>query len=236
MANTIPVKPCIRCGSQDRLKPRAGKSVGPCRPCTQQYRQQWLTERAKRPCKRCGRLDWNESGNCRTCQTNAGQALAEAKQPCRNCGGKNRGPHGECRDCSRKNLVESRLARMDDPCNICGALEKTPSGVCLPCNRRRRREHPERFRALDAARRARVLNAGPSYTPDELRAQFEAQKGTCHWCHKKVGKRRSSWHADHVIPLTAGGTNDISNIVVSCARCNLQKNKQMPWEFAGRLF
>ena len=42
-------------------------------------------------------------------------------------------------------------------------------------------------------------------------------------------------HADHRLPLARGGTNEISNILPACARCNLRKHLMTEAEFRARL-
>ena len=41
----------------------------------------------------------------------------------------------------------------------------------------------------------------------------------CRYC----GRRVKSFHLDHVMPVSLGGTNDIDNLVVACSPCNLRK-------------
>lgn len=52
----------------------------------------------------------------------------------------------------------------------------------------------------------------------------------CHLCGKrwKLNQRsRSGWHIDHIIPNIGGGheTEEIENMKVACAKCNLGKGK-----------
>lgn len=59
----------------------------------------------------------------------------------------------------------------------------------------------------------------------------------CYWCDCKLNKNNT--HLDHYIPLSKGGEHTISNLVLSCSKCNLQKNAKDPYEFAltkGKLF
>ena len=52
----------------------------------------------------------------------------------------------------------------------------------------------------------------------------------------KIDKK--DYHIDHIMPLSKGGRHTISNLVVSCPTCNLQKNAKDPYQFAqerGRL-
>jgi 5-methylcytosine-specific restriction endonuclease McrA len=67
-------------------------------------------------------------------------------------------------------------------------------------------------------RRARVLHNGGIFTHDEWLALCEKYSHACLRCtkHKKLT-------ADHVVPLSKGGSNDITNIQPLCRTCNLQK-------------
>lgn len=108
---------------------------------------------------------------------------------------------------------------------------------CIPCYLERheehRKAHPEWTTAGAHARRARKLFNGGAFTGEDVKRQYSAQKGLCWWCGKKVGKK---YHADHIIPLAKGGSNDAGNICISCPKCNQRKGAKMPWEFNGRLF
>lgn len=73
------------------------------------------------------------------------------------------------------------------------------------------------------ARRARILGNSGTHTPQQLQEQLQRQKGKCYYCHTKLDK----WHADHVIPLVQGGSNDISNIVIACPSCNQRKQAKL---------
>jgi 5-methylcytosine-specific restriction endonuclease McrA len=79
-------------------------------------------------------------------------------------------------------------------------------------------------------RRARERAAGGSYTVQQLQQQVERQKARCYYCKVKLGK---VYHADHIVPLARGGTNDISNIVLACPTCNLRKGAKLPHEWDG---
>lgn len=81
-------------------------------------------------------------------------------------------------------------------------------------------------------RKIRMKGAGGTHTTEDIRRQYDSQKGRCWWCGKKVGKK---YHVDHNIPLARGGTNDPRNIVISCPKCNMSKGKKLPQEWIGRL-
>jgi len=60
---------------------------------------------------------------------------------------------------------------------------------------------------------------------------------SCYWCNRSLKGRKV--HIDHYVPLFRGGFHTISNLVVSCDKCNLTKNAKDPIVFAnsiGKLF
>lgn len=91
---------------------------------------------------------------------------------------------------------------------------------------------PLKFKVRNAETRARRKSVEGSFSKQDVLAAFDKQGGQCLYCDGVVNLDDSiSWHADHFIPLSRGGTNHPENIVVACAACNLQKHAQMPWEF-----
>jgi 5-methylcytosine-specific restriction endonuclease McrA len=95
-----------------------------------------------------------------------------------------------------------------------------------------REKNPEATRASRHRYRARKRAAEGTHSAEELKALFERQGGKCVYCRTKLGKR---YHADHIKPLSKGGSNWISNIQLSCAPCNLSKQAFDPITFAQRL-
>lgn len=53
----------------------------------------------------------------------------------------------------------------------------------------------------------------------------------CHYCGCNL--TRATIRADHVVPLSRGGYDKLSNCVASCEPCNQAKGNMMPDEFAG---
>lgn len=48
------------------------------------------------------------------------------------------------------------------------------------------------------------------------------------WC-TRCGATQGPFHADHIIPLSAGGTNDDDNYQLLCSSCNLDKSNKIDW-------
>lgn len=54
------------------------------------------------------------------------------------------------------------------------------------------------------------------------RVVFERDGGQCMKCGKKVTK--DEFHVDHIVPISKGGAEwDLSNLELSCPKCNIQK-------------
>lgn len=64
-------------------------------------------------------------------------------------------------------------------------------------------------------------------TPKVVKSIKEEQEGKCLWC----GRVLSSYHIDHIIPLSKGGSNLESNLCVCCPSCNLSKGSKLPGEW-----
>lgn len=81
-----------------------------------------------------------------------------------------------------------------------------------------RKQNPEAARAKGSRRRARKLNSEGSYTADEWKALCDYYGNKCLACGKP-----EKLTVDHVVPLSKGGRNDISNIQPLCKSCNSKK-------------
>ena len=123
------------------------------------------------------------------------------------------------------------------PCRKCGTSSWNKHGQCAAClreyNRRWQRENkdkvaakarrwvienPEKNAAKFHRYRTRKTQAGGSYTVGEWRALCKHQDGRCLACGKK-----KKLTADHVVPVSRGGSSDIDNIQGLCKSCNASK-------------
>ena len=62
------------------------------------------------------------------------------------------------------------------------------------------------------------------------RAIYAKSRGCCHYCTTPL-QLDGSWHVEHMLPRALGGADEISNLVASCAPCNLSKGDRTALEF-----
>jgi len=72
--------------------------------------------------------------------------------------------------------------------------------------------------ALSEAEYQRVVRVRRVVSAD-LRRQIIRRDGRCRYCGTTAGP----WEIDHRVPVSLGGTNRTSNLVLACAECNRKK-------------
>jgi 5-methylcytosine-specific restriction endonuclease McrA len=127
------------------------------------------------------------------------------------------------RDSHQEVLRKARADRYANP-EIAARLREN--------NRRWRINNIEKSKMYDKAKHAKRRDAVGEFSSSDIELMLRQQKEKCYWCGKPLN---GEYHVDHRIPLSKGGKNDPSNIVISCPHCNLSKGAKMPWEWIGRL-
>ena len=92
--------------------------------------------------------------------------------------------------------------------------------------------NPEGPRTRGRNYRAKLHAAEGSHTREQIQALYASQGGKCAYCGVSLKK---GYHADHIQPLSKGGSNWISNIALACGPCNNRKRATDPIAFARRL-
>lgn len=115
------------------------------------------------------------------------------------------------------------------PCPRCGAYEWRP---CIGKGERERKAfHTERHaKAANGALPTNAKDYKKVYGPEwaKTRAKVFALKGSqCIYCGDDAS------HVDHQTPKARGGSDDIDNLVPSCARCNISKGMMTAEEWRG---
>jgi HNH endonuclease len=61
-------------------------------------------------------------------------------------------------------------------------------------------------------------------TPAEIRAHvFERARGCCEYCQSQRDFSHDDFSVEHITPRSAGGTDDLENLAMSCQGCNNRK-------------
>lgn len=89
----------------------------------------------------------------------------------------------------------------------------------------------DRYRNYVRNRRAKVRGAIGSHTKEDVAEIARKQIMRCACCHEKL---LDDYHADHVMPLALGGSNDKLNLQALCPTCNKKKGAMHPIDFANR--
>ena len=121
--------------------------------------------------------------------------------------------------------------------------------LCRAKERRYRERHPEKIAEKNkkyreshreyfynkAKERKSILKSRSdgTVTKEELNALFKSQNGCCAYCGCDLNVYGK--HTDHVIPISKGGLNTISNIRWVCPTCNLSKGYKTEEEWTDRL-
>lgn len=67
-------------------------------------------------------------------------------------------------------------------------------------------------------------------------AELLANAEACSWCHRPISTALPVGHplkatADHYVPLSRGGTDDLGNLVPACSGCNNRRGNKTPEEW-----
>ncbi len=150
---------------------------------------------------------------------------------------------------------------MGEFCPSCGssARYKSAGNRCVPCHKQDVRTYQlrnpgvlraayKRYRATQKGRdsqffcsastnlrRRKGVDGGP--TAAQLRQLFQEQRGRCTYfgVTLDIYARDRSVQIDHKIPISRGGTNEISNLQWVCREANIMKMNRTDAEFRVRL-
>jgi len=92
--------------------------------------------------------------------------------------------------------------------------------------------NPEHVLANSRRRVARQKGAEGHHSGAEIRALLKQQKTRCAYCGASL---KIGYHVDHIVPLSRGGSNWITNIQLTCADCNHRKWAKDPLVWARQL-
>lgn len=101
-------------------------------------------------------------------------------------------------------------------------------------NNNYRKTHPEITKYHHQIRSARIRGLGKRLTINIIQRVYEdniKKYGTltCYLCLNPTPFKKD--HLEHKIPLSRGGTNDYSNLAISCEKCNYEKHNKTEEEY-----
>lgn len=206
-----------------------------------------MTAKDGKPCAKCGGSSWGVRNRCKTCAANRHREWVKnnperARELARESYARHREENNE-RDrrrwaenpelyrergrASRARNIErareyDRQRNRENPRRSREATLKwyrANKEHHLSVGQKWRKENPESNRALRARRRARINGNEGSYTGTEFKRLCSQYDNRCLAC----GRNDVPLTADHVVPVSCGGSNYIDNIQPLCQSCNSSK-------------
>ncbi len=104
-----------------------------------------------------------------------------------------------------------------------------------------RKNNPHKVKEIAHRRICQLSKIEGKHTAKQIRELFNKQQckcANCISCITLTPKMPNTLHLDHIMPISKGGTNNISNIQLLCKDCNLRKHAKDPFLWAqeqGRL-
>lgn len=177
----------------------------------------------------CGGIVIYARGMCRHCYE---RHIKADKPPC--ICGKQQHARGMCRSCYDKWLKENnpeyaerqkenrRRWYRNDPCRLKETNNKWVQNnrcVVREHHSRWKKMHPEQVAVDNHRRRVRVTKSLGVYTAEQWDKICNFYGNMCLRCGNNTNIT-----VDHVVPLSSGGTNSVSNLQPLCRSCNAKKH------------
>lgn len=101
------------------------------------------------------------------------------------------------------------------------------------------RDNPDKVRMYVRTsghrRRGAIEASERHFTGADVDRILKQQRGRCAY-YKRCGQGiRKGFHIDHIKPLSKGGSNEPSNIQLTCRSCNIRKSNRDPEEWAAHI-
>lgn len=206
------MRQCSKCGKEksatrEFFKVSLERITSRCRECAREYSRRWVRTNPDR--RRSYYQGWREK-NLERLKTK--DAERYAANPARK---KDQAVRWRLANSERKKLNHARWYRLNAvKVNVRSALW--------------RKANPDKFRAALENRRAQLRDMIGKHTGEDIRRIYQEQKGRCKYCSIEL---LGTFHVDHQIPISRGGTNWPNNLACACPKCNTKKNALTANEF-----
>ena len=206
----ISVKPCIKCGAQDRYVD------GACKPCKSESNAKWAKNNPEKHTNRV--IRWQKANhdkhteNVRKWREANPKKVADASRKWREAN-------------PEKEAANKRKWRKAN-------LERDAKS-----SRNWQKANPEKCKVMKQNRRAKKKGNGGKLSKDIAQRLLNLQNGRCS-CGCGASLKATGYHMDHIMPIALGGTNTDNNIQLLTPKCNLRKSAKHPDDWArenGRL-
>lgn len=195
------VKPCRKCGAQDRY------GRGPCRPC---HKERHRKHREANPEKVAEQKREYYQGNR--------DRIAEQKREYYEA---NREKVAER---NRKHYEANREKELEYQRKYREANREK----IAERDRKWHKANPEKRKAHHHNRKAKIKGNGGKLSSDIVQKIMILQKGKCACCGASL---ENGYHLDHVMPLALGGTNTDDNVQLLTPKCNMSKGAKHPVDY-----
>lgn len=83
--------------------------------------------------------------------------------------------------------------------------------------------------AKNKMKRSLVAIYDPHPSKMEIDGLWEYFNSCCAYCDKPIDRASRTGHVDHLVPSSEGGSNNIHNYALACARCNGDEKREESW-------
>lgn len=208
------VKPCIKCGAQERCK------RGKCKPCARERKKNWYAANADGCRKRSQKYrELNPDYYYKYYQANL------KKERERNRKYREENPEKGA-DRVRK-WAEANPKRVYD---IQRKHYEANRDKLLERSRKWKSANTDKVNVDTHNRRARIKGSGGKLSTDIIQTLLTKQNNKCVCCGADL--MQTGYHLDHIMPLALGGMNDDINVQLLTPKCNLSKGAKHPDDWA----
>ena len=210
-----PVKPCVKCGTNDRSKSRH------CKACLKVYN----ASRNPKPLTPEQRERKNK-GLEEVRRASGMQARTKMNPDEKRV--RNQANTAAYRNRNKERLLEERTAKREEIREKGREYYENNKKLFMAASKRWKQRNPNMVRIARQNYRAKKRANGGVLSKDIAERLMKLQCGKCPACRSNIAE---GFHLDHIISVHSGGEHSDSNIQLLCPACNMSKQAQHPIDF-----